>query len=302
MGSLFLAIVSIYIFILVGYSAKHLFKEKIDQKSFNLLSVYFLQVFLTFWGLLQRPIDTQLLLAPFVYLAIIAISLILTYFLAHQLFKDTKEQSIATIAALVGNTGNLGIPLGIAVFGPESIPFTTLINLMNVFIVYTLGVFFYSRGDFSIKESVKNIFKLPVLWFAILALSLNFSGLTLPKEVMSALKMGAYASMVIQLIILGMYLHEVKLKELNMKLVIHVNAMKFLVIPLITFFLLQFTPFSSMTKGIILMEICMPLAVANVNLGSLYNCRPKDITALIFISSFLFLGFSFFALYAIKLF
>jgi len=302
LGSIFLAILSIYVFILVGYSAKHLFKERIDEKSFNLLSVYFLQVFLTFWGLLQRPIDTQLLLTPFVYLAIIALSLVLTYFLAHQLFKDTKEQSIATIAALVGNTGNLGIPLGIAIFGPESIPFTTLINLMNVFIVYTLGVFFYSRGDFSIKESLKNIFKLPVLWFAILALSLNFSQIQLPKEILSALKMGAYASMVIQLIILGMYLHEVKLKELNVKLVIHVNSMKFLVIPLIAFFLLQLTSFSSMTKGIILMEIFMPLAVANVNLGSLYNCRPKDITALIFISSLLFLGFSFFALYVIKLF
>jgi len=45
----------------------------------------------------------------------------------------------------------------------------------------------------------------------------------------------------------------------------------------------------------------MPLAVANVNLGSLYDCRPKDITALIFISSLLFLGLSFFALYAIQL-
>lgn len=302
MGSLFLAILSIYIFIIVGYAAKHLFKEKIDEKSFNLLSVYFLQVFLTFWGLLQRPIDTQLLFSPFIYLFIIATALILTYLLAHQLFKDTKEQSIATIAALVGNTGNLGIPLGIAIFGPESIPFTTLINLMNVFIVYTLGVFFYSRGDFSFKESIKNIFKLPVLWFAFLALSLNFYNVSLPKEVMSALKMGAYASMVIQLIILGMYLHEVKLKSLNLKLIVHVNSIKFLLIPLFTFFLLELTSLSAMVKGIIFMEMCMPLAVANVNLSSLYNCKPKDITALIFISSLIFLGFSFFALYVIKLF
>ena len=300
MGSLFLAIISIYIFILVGYSAKHLFKEKLDEKSFNLLSVYFLQVFLTFWGLLQRPIDSELLLTPFIYLGIISISLLLTFTLAHKFFSDKKEQSIATVTALIGNTGNLGIPLGIAIFGPESIPFTTLINLMNVFIVYTLGVFYYSRGDFSMKDSIKNIFKLPVLWFAILALSLNFYQVELPKEVMSALKMGAYASMVIQLIILGMYLHEVKIKELNMKLMIHVNSMKFIFIPLIAFFLLQLTPFSSLIKGIIFMELFMPLAVANVNLGSLYNCRPKDITALIFISSLLFLALSFFLPYVMS--
>lgn len=300
MGNLFLAIAAIYIFILVGYSAKFFFKEKIDEKSFNLLSIYFLQVFLTFWGLLKRPLDSELLLAPLVYLAIIFIVLVFTFILARQLFNDDKERSIASIAALIGNTGNLGIPIGIAVFGEESIPFTTLINLMNVFIVYTLGVYFYSRGHFSIKASIKNIFKLPILWFAILALSLNFFQVQLPFEIMRVLEMGAYASMVLQMIILGMYLQEVRLSHLNLKLIAHINIIKFVVLPAFAFFILQFTPFSNMVKGILFLELCMPLAVSNVNLGSLYNCKPKDITALIFISSLLFLGLSFFALYVIE--
>ena len=160
MGSLFLALISIYIFILVGFSAKHFFKERIDEKSFNLLSVYFLQAFLTFWGLLKRPIDTEFLLAPLIYIGVVSIALMLSFFLARRLFTDPKERSIASISALIGNTGNLGIPLGIAIFGEESIPYTTLINLANVFVVYTLGVYFYSRGNFSMKESVQNIFKL----------------------------------------------------------------------------------------------------------------------------------------------
>ena len=301
MGSLFLAIVSIYIFILVGYSAKHFFQERIDEKSLNLLSVYFLQAFLTFWGLLKRPLDSELLLAPLIYLAIVAIILVLTFFMARRLFTDPKERSIASVAALIGNTGNLGIPIGIAVFGEESIPFTTLINLMNVFVVYTLGVFFYSRGHFSAKESIQNIFKLPPLWFAMIALGMNYNRIELPAEIMNVLQMGAYASMVLQMIILGMYLQGVRLVHLNFRLILHVNLVKFVLLPALTLFILQFTPFSSMVKGIIFMELFMPLAVANVNLGSLYDCRPKDITALIFISSLLFLGLSFFALYAIRL-
>ena len=300
MGNLFLAIAAIYIFILVGYSAKFFFKEKIDEKSFNLLSVYFLQVFLTFWGLLKRPLDSELLLAPIIYLGIISVVLVFTFLLARKLFSDDKERSIASIAALIGNTGNLGIPIGIAVFGEESIPFTTLINLMNVFIVYTMGVYFYSRGHFSIKESIKNIFKLPILWFAILALSINVYQIQLPFEIMRVLEMGAYASMVLQMIILGMYLQGVRLSHLNLKLIGHINIIKFVVLPAFAFFILQLTPFSSMVKGILFLELCVPLAVSNVNLASLYNCKPKDITALIFISSLLFLGLSFFALYIIE--
>lgn len=302
MFHLFLAISSIYIFILLGYSAKYFFKERIDEKSINLLSVYFLQIFLTFWGLLKRPLDAELLLTPIIYLLIVVIVLIFTFFIAKQLFQDNKERSIASIAALIGNTGNLGIPIGIAIFGEESIPYTTLINLMNVFIVYTLGVYFYSRGDFSIQASIKNIFKLPVLWFAILAIFINITNAKLPIEIMNVLQMGAYASMVIQLMILGMYFYSVKFQNINIKLTTHVQSIKFIVLPFIAFSVLYFSSFSPIVKGIIFMELFMPLAITNVNLGSLYNCKPKDITAQIFISSFLFLVLSFFALYLIGLF
>ena len=302
MFHLFLAISSIYIFILLGYSAKYFFKERIDEKSINLLSVYFLQIFLTFWGLLKRPLDAELLLTPIIYLLIVVIVLIFTFFIAKQLFQDNKERSIASIAALIGNTGNLGIPIGIAIFGEESIPYTTLINLMNVFIVYTLGVYFYSRGDFSIQASIKNIFKLPVLWFAVLAIFINITNVKLPIEIMNVLQMGAYASMVIQLMILGMYFYSVKFQNINIKLTTHVQSIKFIVLPFIAFSVLYFSSFSPIVKGIIFMELFMPLAITNVNLGSLYNCKPKDITAQIFISSFLFLVLSFFALYLIGLF
>ncbi len=171
---------------------------------------------------------------------------------------------------------------------------------MNVFIVYTLGVYFYSRGHFSVQESIRNIFKLPILWFACLALAINFYKIELPFEIMRVLEMGAYTSMVLQMIILGMYLQGVRLNHLNLKLIIHVNIIKFVILPALTFFIVQLTPFSTMVKGIIFLELFMPLAVANVNLGSLYECKPKDITALIFVSSLLFLGLSFFALYVLE--
>ena len=108
------SILGIYLFIAVGFGAKWTFKEKIDDRTITLLSVYFLQIFLTFWGLLKRPIDTELLLAPSIYFAITLMALLLMIPLSKLLFSDTKERSIATVAALIGNTGNLGIPLGIA--------------------------------------------------------------------------------------------------------------------------------------------------------------------------------------------
>ena len=217
----------------------------------------------------------------------------LTLPLVKRLFDDPKERSIAAVAALIGNTGNLGIPLGIAIFGEASIPYTTVINLMNVFFVYTFGVYFYSRGSFDVRNSLMNIVKLPVIWAAMIAIALNLGGYEPSETVDKMLQMGAYASMVMQLVLFGIYLYQVKLRSVSRTLTAWVSGVKFVLLPLLTFGVLQFTDLDPMVKGILFFELIMPLAVANVNLGSLYDCRPREITAQVFITSLLFLGIVF---------
>jgi len=290
MSSIIYSILGIYIFILMGYIAKRTFKEQIDDKTITLLNVYFLQVFLTFWGLLIRPIDITLLYAPSVYLIIVAVVVLLSAIVAKFLFEDKKEYSIATVASIIGNTGNLGIPLNIAIFGEESIPYTTIVNLVNVFVVYTIGVYYYSRGTYDAKTSLLNIVKLPILWAAILAIILSVNEYQPSKEIMNVLMMGAYASITMQLFLFGIYLYSTQIKSISKKLILWVMSFKFIILPLVAFLVLRVIDLEPMIKGIIFIELMMPLAVANVNLASLYDCKPKLVTALVFISSFIFLG------------
>lgn len=302
MSSVFFSVLGIYLFIVVGFAAKMSFKEKIDDKTITILNVYFLQVFLTFWGLLVKPVDISLFYASWVYLAIVLVVLVLSAVVAKKYFYEKKEYSIATVSALIGNTGNLGIPLCIAIFGQESIPYTTIINLMNVFVVYTVGVFYYSRGNYDFKTSLVNIIKLPIIWAALLALLLSFGGYKPSETILSTLMMGAYASMTMQLILFGIYLYGTKIQELNKKLIIWVMSIKFLIIPISAFFILLPLDMAPMVKGIIFMELLMPLAIANVNLASLYDCSARVVTALVFISSVLFLGVVFVGIWALKYF
>lgn len=274
----------------MGYIAKMSFKEKIDDKTITIINVYFLQVFLTFWGLLTRPVDITLLYAPSIYLAITLIVLVISAVIAKKIFYEKKEYSIATVAALIGNTGNLGIPLNIAIFGEESIPYTTVINLMNVFVVYTIGVFYYSRGSYSVKDSFLNIIKLPILWAAFIAIALSIIGYRPNNAVLNTLMMGAYASMTMQLFLFGIYMYSSEIKEMSKRLIGWTVGIKFLLIPVVTFAVLTYIDIDKTIKGILFIELLMPLAIANVNLASLYDCKPKSVTVLTLITSLLFLG------------
>lgn len=294
MSTPFIFVLAIYIFIVLGYLAKLFFKEKIDDKTLVLFSVYFFQPFLALWGILQKPIDLNLALAPLLFFFISSFIIGINIFLARALFKEPQERSIFTVASVIGNTGNLGVPLGIALFGEESVAYTTLINLANVIIVYTFGVFFYSRGRFDITTSIKNIFKLPMLWFTLLAIALNLAHVKLPMPIDKSLQMGAYTSMVIQLIIFGTYLYSVKLRHLQLGLIASIAVVKFFIVPIIAWIVLVLLPIEEYTKKILFMELIMPLAVANVNLAALYECKPIQVTAAVFITSLLFLGLIFF--------
>ncbi len=289
-------VVGIYIFIAMGFIAKKSFKERIDDKTITLINVYFLQVFLTFWGLLSHPIDINILLAPSIYLLIAAVVLFFSAFVAKKIFYEQKSYSIATVSAIITNTGNLGIPINIAIFGEQSIPYTTMINLANVFIVHTIGVYYYSRGEFSTKESLLNIAKLPILYAATIAIIISSLHISIDSAILELLKMGAYTSIVMQLLLFGIYLNSAKIKELDLKLNLWVNGMKLLAVPLISFVLLGFFDLPKLVKGVIFLELLMPLAIANINIASLFNCKPQELSALVFISSLIFLVAIFFGI------
>ncbi len=291
--SLILSLGGIYFFILLGYGAKKFFQEKMDEKTLVLFSIYFLQPILVFWGLTTKDIDSTVLTAPLIFMLVMVCALVISFIFSHILFKEQKDRSIATVASIVGNTGNLGIPLGIALFGTESIIYTSIINLVNVFLVYIVGVYFYGRGSYSVIESLKNIFKLPVIWFAFLAITFNYAGFKVPDEILLPMEMGAYATMVIQLAIFGMYLYGVVYKEIDWKLFNFVAVIKFLLIPLISILILGLFELDDLVYNVILLELLVPLAVMNVNLASLYDCKPTQVAFLIFATSVIFLFYLF---------
>ncbi len=284
-----MSILFVYVFILLGYMSKRFFKEEMNPKTLTLMSVYFLQPFVTIWGFSTARLHSEHLYVPLIYLAIILLLLFPTILLGKALFNDPKERAIFSIAGFVGNTGNIGIPLGIALFGEASVIYTTLINIANVFVVYIIGVYIYSRGSFSIRESLLNIIRIPIIPASIVAILINIYEVPLSTEIIEFFKMGAYAGIVLQLFLLGTFLQGICIKELHPKLFIGTISQKFIIVPLATALILSLTELPLFVQGVIFMEMMVPLAVANINLASLYNCRPKDVTSLILLSTLLFM-------------
>ncbi|MCT7493527.1 AEC family transporter [Aliarcobacter cryaerophilus] len=286
-----LSVLPIYFFIFLGFIAKKNLKTQIDEKTLVLLSLYFLQPIMIFWGLTNEPINYEFVLSPIFFLICMGSTLLLMLLYSKFLFSSKTDENIFLATALIGNTGNLGIPLGIALFGVESVPYTSIINIANIFFMYTISIYFFARDKFNFKESIKSIFKIPVIWFAIFALAFNYFEFKIPKEFDFALQMGAYTSLTLQLIIFGTYLYSVKVKTIPWILSLQISFAKHILLPIIGIIVVvNFTNFNPMIASILVMELMMPLAVNNVNFSVVYNTKPTDVAATILVSSAIFIA------------
>ncbi|WP_228127029.1 AEC family transporter [Aliarcobacter butzleri] len=283
------SVLPIYFFIFLGFIAKKRFTTQIDEKTLVLLSLYFFQPILILWGLTKSPINYEFIMSPLFYIIIVFTTLSFLIFFSKIIFDSRTDESIYLGTALIGNTGNLGIPLGIALFGVESVPYTSIINIANVFFMYTISVYFFAREQFSLKQAIISIFKIPAIWFALFAIFLNYYEVPISEHITTALNMGAYTSLTIQLFIFGVYLYNVQVKTIPWKLSLHISFAKHILLPVIGILIIVwFTDFNSFVASILIMELMMPLAVNNVNFAVLYNCKPFDVAATILISSIVF--------------
>ena len=143
--------------------------------------------------------------------------------------------------------------------------------------------------------------KIPILWFAVAALLFNYMEFTIHPQVDLILVMAAYTTIVIQLIIFGVYLAKTPIKSHNYKLSFGVSLAKLVLVPIIGLIVLQFSGLPNELAMILMVSLFVPLAVNNVNMAALYNCKPYDVTAIVLISTGLFLALIYFELELLKI-
>ena len=284
----------------MGYISKAKFKEGMDEKTIVKLNIYFLLPILAFWGLLTQKIDISIIKIPFIYLLVSLIALVISTILAKRFLSDPKDISIVSMASVTGVTGSIGIPLGLALFGKNSVIYTSLINTMSMFFVYTVGTYIYSRGSFGVIKSFKNVFKMPIIWASLIAIVFNIFGITINKSFFKTLQMGAYAAIIMQLLIFGIFLYEAKIKQINFRTLNFSIFIKFVIVPIISIIVLYLLNIKGIALKSTILEVLVPMAITNVSLASIFDCKPKEVTTIVFISSLLFIPYIIIATYLLK--
>ncbi|WP_294967157.1 transporter [Sulfurimonas sp.] len=287
---LLLKIFPLYINILLGYiSTKFL---KVTREAIANLLIYILGPIVVFSATISVKIDLAVLMLPvFFYLFCSIIAFTLLYF-----YKNSWNDATGNILAFsgaTGNTGYFGIPLAVIFFPPYLADIYIFTVLASLLYESTTGFYVTAKGNFTVKQSLQKIMKLPLLYAFVVGLLFNLLGISIPDDLSSytAQFKGAYG--ILGMMLMGMGLVGLKLKkgsDLDYKFISILFILKFVFWPIaiLTFIYIDKTYFMFLNEDlykVMFLFGIVPLAGNTVTLAVLLDAKPEKASFTVLLST-----------------
>ena len=190
------------------------------------------------------------------------------------------------ITTMFANTGNYGLPLVSFAFGEEALSYASIYFVTVTVLFYTLGVVLASLGHMSFREALIGLFRIPLVYAAILAILINVANIQVPLPVMRTVELAAGGTIPLMLILLGVQLTQVEFSGNQRALQLSV-ALRLLVAPLIAILFAGLFGLQGFARQASVTEASMPSIVSSTVLATEYNLDARLVTAVVFISTLL---------------
>lgn len=211
-----------------------------------------------------------------------------------RIFKVRKgRQGIFQSIFFVSNTIYMGLPINLALFGEESVPYVLLYYIANTTFFWTIGVYEISKdgtvGEAKLfsKGTLKRILSPPLLGF-LSAIVLILLGINLPSFVLDSCKYLGNITTPLSMIFIGNTIYSVDLKGIKVdKDMIGALLGRFLISPILVFIIILFYPLPSLMQNVFIIQAAMPAMTNTAIMSRMYDADYKYAAVMVTISTLL---------------
>ncbi len=253
------------------------------------LLIYIIAPVVVLYGVWKTPLTAEVLALPITFFLIGSTLAVLVYNLARYKWNDTTRNILAFTAG-TGNTGYFGLPLVIAVLGPDAIAIAVLSTLGITIYESTVGVYFVARGNFSAAQSLGKILRLPI-FHAVIAGILIKQIIPAPEPWTVDLFqkfVGTYS--VLGMMLVGIGLSGVRLINLDWAFIGSALVIKFIFWPVTILSILLIDTqylhiFTAEQTTVMLLLAVVPLAALTVAYAAALDAQPEKAALAVLIST-----------------
>ncbi len=184
-----------------------------------------------FLGAYKLEFSIGLILLPFLIWGIATAFALLCARYTRTWWTDGTRRLLA-VSVGTSNTGYFGLPMTVAILGPEALPIAVMFGFGQVLFENTLGYYLAARHQHTIAEARKKLFTLPSVYALVFGLVLNYYGLTLYPVAEKTLDLLTALYTPLGMLLIGVTLAEVTTLKLDVKYLAAIIVNKFLMWPL----------------------------------------------------------------------
>jgi len=204
---------------------------------------------------------------------------------------DKTHRGLMTFMSVFSNSGFMGFPVVIAIFGVSSAYYIALFNIPFNLIIFTIGVYLIASGHSSSEGKKKFNPKLllnPTLIVASLAIPLALVGFRPPMVVAEAVRITGSMTTPGGMLIIGATLANVPFKTVFSEWrIIPVTLLKLIIVPIVTWFILRQIITNDLMLGVLVVISGMPSAAMASMFAIEYGGNEKTASAGVFLTTLL---------------
>lgn len=264
--------------------------RKLDLKSVSTVSIYILTTALVFRTFYQETLDRQ-----YLFMVIFALILLVSLIALNKLYARLRRFSSATesgtiLSTVFMNSGNYGAPIVLFAYGEAGFAYSISFMVLQAIIMNFFGVYYAARGRSGVSIALRTVLKMPATWAFVSAVLLKLLHLRLPEQLFAAVDLVASASVPLMMLILGMQIAEIKLKELEWETISYGVLVRLLVSPLLAYLILQPFPIDPLLEKVLILSAAMPTAVTTTVYSIQFDMKPNLVSSVtLFTTLFSFL-------------
>ena len=209
------------------------------------------------------------------------------YFLVWVLKVPGHLKNAYVLMTVFGNTGFIGIPVALAIIGPESMVYVIVFNFLFNLTIFTFGIMLLKKDNQGKKQSWKDYLS-PGLLACIAAFAIYWFHIELPEEIETLAGYYGNACTLLSMIVIGISLAGMKVKDMmkNRRLLVFV-FIRFIAFPILLALALRPVLSDLLIREVVLLMAVLPVGNFPAMLCEQYGRDPKPIAEGIVVTTIL---------------
>ena len=284
----FNVLIPVFAIFILGYIGEK--KIGFDPKSISAMSLYIMTPVLVFETFYTNVLDSDYLYITIFALGLCAALILLVYLISYIRGYSTKEKCGLILGSVFMNNGNYGTPVALLLFGAAGFDYAIILMVIQTIVMATVGIYFAARGSDiggGFKDTIGVVMRMPIIYGAVAGWLFQVTGITIGSSFMTTLDLVGNAAIPTIMLVLGMQLAKISLKNVEKEKVFYAVTLKLAIAPIIAWGIGYFLPVDMLLKQLMVVMAGMPAAANTTMYAIQFNTEPEFVSVCTFVSTIL---------------